>query len=339
MLICKYTPPAGAVATTVDVSNYITRYVWSGDADQAARKLEFNMAYNSPSKDAAVINLDLQLGGTINLNYVDDATGAMAQIFTGRIFWRKRNTGEYIMSFTAYDNMIYLAKNKVHMVFNNLAASAVIRQVCNEIGIPYADNNPDLPTKVSFIADGKSCTEVIRMALDKVEADTGKSYSAVSINGAISIVQHGTVVDDYLASDLTNVIESEHSEGYENMVNRVKLVDEHGNLVKTITATDYQKRYGALQDVYKMQPPKEGESVDNLKAAKYRLKFLDNDSRVRALGNIQCITGYAISIMEEQLQGIFLVKSDTHTFEGNQHTMDLVLSYMPGTAEPALSYS
>ncbi|WP_302529600.1 XkdQ/YqbQ family protein [Phascolarctobacterium succinatutens] len=338
MLICKYTPPTGTNAPAIDVTDYVARYTWSGDADQAARKLDFDIAYNSPVKDAGFVNLDLQLGGSIALSYIDDA-GNAAEIFNGRIFWRKRNTGGYTMGFTAYDNMIYLAKNKVHMVFNNLAASAVIRQVCNEIGIPYANNNPDLPTVINYIADGKSCTEVIRMALDKVEADTGKSYSAVSINGEITIVQHGTVVENYLASDLTNVIESEHSEGYENMVNRVKLVDEHGNLVKTITATEYQERYGTLQDVYKMQPPKEGESVDNLKAAKYRLKFLDNDSRVKALGNIQCITGYAINIMEEQLQGTFLIKSDTHTFEGNQHTMDLVLSYMFGTAKPTLSYS
>lgn len=245
MLICKYTPPTGTNAPAIDVTDYVARYTWSGDADQAARKLDFDIAYNSPVKDAGFVNLDLQLGGSIALSYIDDA-GNAAEIFNGRIFWRKRNTGGYTMGFTAYDNMIYLAKNKVHMVFNNLAASAVIRQVCNEIGIPYANNNPDLPTVINYIADGKSCTEVIRMALDKVEADTGKSYSAVSINGEITIVQHGTVVENYLASDLTNVIESEHSEGYENMVNRVKLVDEHGNLVKTITATEYQERYGTL---------------------------------------------------------------------------------------------
>lgn len=336
MLTCRYTPTA-TNAPSIDVTNYVTRYTWNGDVDQAARKLDFDIAYNTPNKDAAFINLDLQLGGTVTLSYADD-NGA-TEIFNGRIFWRKRNTSGYTMGFTAYDNMIYLAKNKVHMVFNNLAASAVIRQVCNEIGIPYANNNSDLPTVINYIADGKSCTEVIRMALDKVEADTGKSYSAVSINGEITIVQHGTVVENYLASDLTNVIESEHSEGYENMVNRVKLVDEHGNIVKTITADDYVARYGNLQDIYKMQPPKEGESVDNLKAAKYRLKFIESESRVRALGNVQCITGYAITIAEDQLQGTFLIKSDTHTFENGQHTMELGLAYMPGSAEPALSYS
>lgn len=339
MLICKYRLPTDTNAPIIDISDYVTRYTWSGDADQAARKLDFDIAYNSPVKDAAFVNLDLQLGGTVNVTYVDDDTGAKGQIFTGKIFWRKRNTGGNTMSYTAYDNMIYLAKNKVHMVFNSLAASAVIRQVCNEISIPYADNNPDLPTVINYIADGKSCTEVIRMALDKVEADTGKSYSAVSINGAITIVEHGTVIDDYVASDLTNVIGSEHSEGYENMINKVKLVDDHGNLVKTITADDYLARYGNLQDIYKMQPPKEGESVDNLKAAKYRLKFIESESRVRALGNVQCITGYAITIAEEQLQGTFLIKSDTHTFENGQHTMELGLAYMPGSAEPSLTYS
>lgn len=85
MLICKYTPPAGTNAPAIDVTDYVARYTWSGDADQAARKLDFDIAYNSPVKDAGFVNLDLQLGGSIALSYIDDA-GDAAEIFNGRIF-------------------------------------------------------------------------------------------------------------------------------------------------------------------------------------------------------------------------------------------------------------
>ena len=55
------------------------------------------------------------------------------------------------------------------------------------------------------------------------------------------------------------------------------------------------------------------------------------DSSISALGNIQCIAGYSVVIEEEQLKGVFFIKSDTHIFENNTHTMELNLEYIRGT--------
>ena len=62
--------------------------------------------------------------------------------------------------------------------------------------------------------------------------------------------------------------------------------------------------------------------------AKAKPKGVKNDSSISALGNIQCISGYSIMVEEEQLQGKFYIKSDTHRFQGNVHTMDLTLEYL-----------
>ena len=37
---------------------------------------------------------------------------------------------------------------------------------------------------------------------------------------------------------------------------------------------------------------------------------------------------YSVVIEEEQLKGVFFIKSDTHTFENNTHTMELNLEYI-----------
>ena len=340
MLIVKYTPPPSAAdAEALDITDYVIRAVWSGDAEQAARKLELEVAYNSPLKDAAFQNLDLRLGGNIEAFYADDY-GQQAQIFSGRIFYRKRATDTYSFSIIAYDNMIYLAKSKVQMVFNNVSVSDAIKRVCAEIGVQTVENNPQLNTVVSFIADGKSCTEVINMLLEKVRADTGLRYNAVSIGGKVTLVQAGTLIDDYIATDITDVVKSEHSESYTGMVNRVKMVDEHGGLVQTLSAGEYIAEYGVLQEIYKMQPPKDGESVDNIKAAEALLKFVENESQLEALGNVQCITGYAIMVQEEQLTGKFLITADMHSFENNVYKMTLTLEYMPETDETTeITYS
>ena len=54
--------------------------------------------------------------------------------------------------------------------------------------------------------------------------------------------------------------------------------------------------------------------------AKSRLKRLQDESSIKVIGNIQCITGYTIEVQEEQLKGNFFIKSDTHNFSGNVHT-------------------
>lgn len=134
---------------------------------------------------------------------------------------------------------------------------------------------------------------------------------------------------------MTSVDSSEHSESIESMVNRIKSVDDNGNICQVFTNEDDVTHFGMIQDIYKMQPPKENETVDNIKMAKSRLKRLQDESSIKAVGNIQCITGYTIEVQEEQLKGKFFIKSDTHNFANNIHTMDLTLEYMPETPEVA----
>ena len=62
--------------------------------------------------------------------------------------------------------------------------------------------------------------------------------------------------------------------------------------------------------------------------AKAKIKGIKMESSISAIGNMQCISGYSVVIEEEQLKGVFFIKSDTHTFENNTHTMELNLEYI-----------
>ena len=68
------------------------------------------------------------------------------------------------------------------------------------------------------------------MLFGYARADTGKDCIAISINGQIYIVEKGTMLDGYIASNYTNVISTEHSESIEDMVNKVKAVDDDGTV-------------------------------------------------------------------------------------------------------------
>lgn len=322
--------------TMQDITHYIcSECTWSGDDEQAARKFEFNIAYTTAEKDSTFINIDIKLGGFIYVYWKEE--GDPIEIFEGRIFYKKRNSNSYQFSFTAYDDAIYLAKSRIQKYFDNVTVTNAIKQICSEIGIPVSENIPNIETVVTMIADRKTCTETFRMLFEKAKADSTKlyahqqrnNYTVVCINGEITIVKQGETISDFTITDTINLIDAEHSESIENMINRVKAVDEVGNICQVFTVEDDVIHYGMFQDIYKMEKPKQGESVDNIKAAKARLKTVNDESSLKALGSIQCITGYCVMVQEEQLKGKFFIKSDTHKFNDDRHTMDLTLVYQP----------
>ena len=139
----------------------------------------------------------------------------------------------------------------------------------------------------------------------------------------------GELIEGYTATADTNVFDAEHSESIENMVNRIKAVDDNGTVCQMFTINDDVKHFGMIQKIYKMQLPKKEETVDNVKAAKAKLVRQKDESSIRGIGYVQCITGYAINVQEEQLKGKFYIKSDSHSFGNGQHTMDLTLEYIP----------
>lgn len=317
--------------TMYDITNYLIDAQWNGDVDQAARKLQMHIAYNVEHKDKVFKPLILKIGGFIYAYYTDE-TVTNANIFSGRIFFAKRNTSGYDWEYVAYDDMVYLAKSKVQLKFSQVTVTDAIRTVCGEIGIPVADDIPQIATVVNYIADGKSCTEVFRALAGFAKADpnnTLQDFTVQCIGDKVTLVKKGEKIQNYIATDDYDIEHTEHSQSIEDMVNRIKAVDDVGNVCQVFTINDDVTHYGMIQEVYKMQPPKTGETVDNVANAKSKLKQLKEESSLEGVGNIQCITGYGITIQEQQLQGDFFIKSDTHKFSNGQHTMTLQLEYMP----------
>lgn len=332
MLEIYYTdPPGGGDKTSYDITPYLVDATWSGDSGQAARKLAFTIAHNTTDKDKSFPVLDLLNGGKVDAFYSDD-NQERVQIFSGRIWYRHRNTSQYTFEFTAYDNMIYLAKSEVYKVFDGITVSDAIRQLCQEVGLTVSDDLPYIMTTVNFVADGKTITEVFKTLEEMTRADTAGAYDfmAVCLLDKITAIPKGQIISGYTATDQTDIIHTEHSQSVEDMINRVKAVDETGAVVQIYNTDEDITRYGILQKIYKMQPPKKGETVDNAKAARELLKGIKEESSLEGIGNIQCITGYSITIQEQQLKGNFRILSDTHTFRDGQHTMSLSLEYLLG---------
>ena len=107
------------------------------------------------------------------------------------------------------------------------------------------------------------------------------------------------------------------------MVNQVAVVDDSGNTTGYIKNDDDIKKYGLLQANYKYDSKQNTEQSARLLLSKEK-----DNSEITARGNIQCISGYAVTVKEEQIQGDFLIAADSHSIQNNRHNMSLTLTYI-----------
>jgi hypothetical protein len=305
-----------------DISSFVTSYTWQGDIDQASRKLDFSIAYNT--KDKNFDNQSIIIGDTVYLYYQDDtrANSTPIEIFRGVIFMRQRNTANFTFEFTAYDRLIYLAKSKTTRKFSNIIVESVIAQVCNEMNIEIG-SICNIGIYVDFIADNMSCTEIIKKAFNMAYWRNQKLYHMYMNQNKLYVVERSETIENYTASDLVNVESTNHSESIEDMINTIMIVDNNGVEIGRVSNDSDLSAYGKLQDVYKVDSKQ-----DTQTAAKAMLKTVAFKSSLSGIGNIQCITGYAITVQEEQLKGKFMIRSDRHSISNNVHRMELDLEFL-----------
>lgn len=313
------------VTTAFDLSPYVVSMDWSGSLDQAGRKLNFVIAYTK--KDMSWTNANVNLGDDVELVTQDD-TGNY-KIFAGKIFMQSRNSESYTMEFVAYDHLIYLSKSHINAKFTDITIRDCITQICQLVGISVGDLScEDLNQKVNFVADDMAGSEAISKALETATAWTGWTYHIyMSIDKSgkqvLNVVRANTVIDSLVLTDTKDIMTAAHSASLEDMVNRVAIADKDGNITGYLTMDDDAKKYGMIQGIYRVQ-----DKQDTQTYAKKMLHGVTENSQLTALGNIQCISGYAVMIQEEQIQGKFLIIADSHNIAGNVHKMNLTLRYI-----------
>lgn len=319
------------VTTGVDLTPWIISYEWSGDLEQAGRKLNFKIAYTT--KDNAWMNPAINLGDEIMLYCIDPTAGGQFDLFHGKIFMQSRESSSYEMEFVAYDKLIYLAKSKYTLKFSKAPVKDVLSTVASKAGLTLGRVADDLTYTVDFVADGMTGTEIIKKALEQGRKKSGKSYHIyLDAQDRLNVVRADTTIQGYAITDMTNLTTASHSASIEDMVNRVEITDKDGHVIGAVTNETDVKAYGTIQNVYKVDNKQDTQS-----SAKALLKSVSEHSEVEALGNIQCIVGYAVEIQEEQLKGTFLIVSDSHTIESNRHMMKLTLRYLDPKASPEIT--
>ena len=322
-------------SNNIDVTPYLIEMSWSGDLEQAGRKLNFKIAYTTSNKDSIWSNLFLKVGDKVDLLYIDDLTQKQFKIFHGTIFLQQRNSNSYTMEFVAYDNLIYLAKSKTTAKYTNVKIADIVTSVCNTLGVTVGNLCDDCKKySADFIADSMTGSEIIFKSMEIMKAWTGWKYNCYMSDDnstqKMNIVRADTVIDNFKITDTTNLTNATHSISIEDMINQIAILDNNGNITGYFKNEDDISKYGLLQEVYKVDNKQDTQTM-----AKALLKRVKENSSLSAIGNYQCISGFAVEVQEEQIKGRFLIVADEHNFSNNQHTMNLTLNYIVEPSDSA----
>ena len=292
----------------VDITDFVTKVTWSGDAKQVARVLSFGIV-SSPT-DKSIPALQLKMFDMIKMKDGND------EKFRGYVFAKDKSLSANEIDIVSYDSMIYLLKSKGTYNFKNATPGAITRKVCQDFSIPTGSIPTGSPIKRIF--DAEEIYNIIMTAYTMESNKTKKQYIPLMDKGNLNIVEKGKKVSQFVLDPSTSIIDAKYGESAESVINVVKIYTEDGKYKGEVRLEGIP---GRLQDIYTGDEGKAG--------AISMLKGIEQTASLEALGVWDCVTGNAVRVKEEHtgLVGLFYIDSDEHTFENGQHMMSLGLSF------------
>jgi hypothetical protein len=313
--IYSFYPYRGA---TTDITPFAKTIKISASKDQPSRKCECTITY--PIFDPNQYKPQIGPGNIIWI--VDDVEG---EIFRGMVTDRELDSSQEIR-FIAYDFMFHLLKSKASYNFQNVTPEQVVNIVCSEVRIS-TNIIASTGIPINRIVKNKGLYNIIMECYTEASKQNNKQYYPIMKSNKLNVIEKGQIVSGYTLQAETNITELNYKDSISSMVNRVKIYDANGNYVSKVENTDWVNQFGVLEDSYETEKDK-----DTNNTATNMLYGLDTDVTVDALGNVNCITGYAIACkvfyLSTMQDATLYIDADTHTWDMGKgsYTMELTLN-------------
>ena len=298
-----------------DITQIVTKVVWSGDINSCSRKLEFLTI--SSATDKHIPNFDIPLSSHITL-YEDDN-----ELFRGFVFEREKDSNSTTTSYLCFDYAQKLSDIKISYNIKNKTANEIMDMVLKDYKLDVG-KVAKANTKVKKVFLGVSIYEMIQTAYTEQSKKDNKKYMIYADKGTINSMEKGVTKLKVKFEEGKNIDSSTFKESVSNMVNKVIIVDENGNKKSEVKDENMQKIHGLFQQVYKIE-----EGKDSNLEAKNMLKGVEKTCSLTGYGDTTCRTGYGVEVKDSHtgLVGHFYIDADTHTWEGNKYFIDLDLNF------------
>lgn len=302
------------------ITEFVTTVSWSGADTQASRSVEFELVNTPFDKKMTVPVLK---GGDIITFYDDDDKAR----FTGRITNKEKLSEIGTRNYIARDYMHNMIQSNASYIFKKKTPEYITRAVCKDLGIKVGSLVKTKKKLKKYVAQGMSMYDIIRKAFKK--AKPGTKFLLAMDGTKFTVVKRGGVVAGFHLDSTKDILNMEFTENADSMVNKVVIYNKNNKKVGVVKNANWIKTYGVYQDVYDNDRKKKKATKADKNEAKKMLEGVDKKTTVEAIGDIRCVSGRAITILDTatNTSAEFWIKSDTHTWENGIHTMTLELKF------------
>lgn len=305
-----------------DVTQLVEQIKWKGRKGSSSRTLTVKLIDDDGYKHARS-GIDVEQGHQCLFKYNG------TELFRG-IIMTQTQSNKKTMTFTAYDNGIYLANNKDTFAYENKTATEVFKDCCTRFGLPMGEvanctyKIPELtkPKTTAFDA----ITDALSLDFDA----TGIRHYVASEKGQIKLLTRRENIMQWVIEVGQNLTSYSYTRSIEDIKTRVKMVSKEGTTLAEKSNAALEKKIGVFQEIDKPDESLTTAQINDLIASMLDEKSTpERTLTVEAVGIAEVISGIGVYIIipELDLSRTFYVDEDTHTFKDNMHTMSLKLNY------------
>lgn len=292
-----------------DITQVISKIVWSGSESSVSRKLEVEVAFKKSDYYFNQLKIKVKEGDIILLKDKKDRL-----LFKGIIVDLSYSEASNVVSYSAFDFMFYLNNSDISLVKEDTAEN-ITGEICSILGIKSGElAKTSVKQYQAYLPE--NAYKAIFKAYQFASSKTGKSYMVCMKDDVLEVVEKG-LPSGVVLDENHNLIDASYKISLSKLVNKVLVIDKTGRVLDKIENSSSQKKYGTIQKI-----------TDKKDGAKELLNGLEKTISIHGLGDIRAITGRSLVFKDDisQKEYIFYIKSDSHIFTDYGSTMSLELS-------------
>lgn len=322
----------------LDITSLVQQVQWTGRKGASSRTLTVKLLDDDGYKHA-------RSGISVEEGHQCIFTCNGAELFRG-IIMKTIQTSKKLLTFTAYDNGIYLANNKDTFTYENKTATDVFKDVCARFGLPTGEVAqcsyviPELTKKKTTGFD--AIADALSLDFDA----TGVRHYVSSDKGTLNLLTRRENILQWVIETTQNMLTYSYTQSIEDIRTRVKMLSDEGKALAESVNAGLEAKLGVFQEIDTPDETLSGAQIKALCDSILAEKSVPKKTlSLEALGIPEVISGIGVFIIIKHLglARTFYVDEDSHTFTGNKHTMSLKLNYAndlakPGAADASKAY-
>lgn len=282
---------------------------WGGSKDTVSRTLNFSVVYQPMDKTLPAYKM--KKGDKVY--YSEDNKN----FFYGYIERIDYNTDGGLLNISCYDLMKRLLKSKCIGRFRGTLVQ-LANNICGSFGLKNG-----IESDSQHIHNIVSTGDMSYYDILKTACDVMFERYCLYLDGLTLKLANHDVINTFEIDK--NIRSSTFSQSMTDIVNKVLIIDNKGNLINTVQNSESINQYGLFQDVYTYDK----DSRNNLADAALLLTDGENESSIVVDNDNNCISGRYVRVYEpiNNFKGIFEIVTDEHTI-GADSSMSLQLEFV-----------